>query len=258
MAASECVFGLHAVDAMLRRAPARVQELRVQEGRVDGRMQALLDLAAQARVSVCRVARRELDAVVGDARHQGVIAMVEPVAALGERDLPDLLLGLEGSGTAPLLLVLDGVTDPHNLGACLRTADGAGVTAVIAPRDRAAGLTPVVRKVASGAAESVPFIQVTNLARTLDLLKEEFHLWIVGTSGEATGDLYGADLAGPTALVLGAEGKGMRRLTMERCDALVKLPMLGRVESLNVSVAAGVCLYEAVRQRRIASTAPNG
>ncbi|MCG5513701.1 23S rRNA (guanosine(2251)-2'-O)-methyltransferase RlmB [Ectothiorhodospira shaposhnikovii] len=257
MAANDNVFGLHAVDALLRRSPARVRELRVQEGRVDGRMQALLDLAAQARVSVRRVARRELDALAGDARHQGVIATVEPVAALGERDLPDLLMGLEGGDAAPLLLVLDGVTDPHNLGACLRTADGAGVTAVIAPRDRAAGLTPVVRKVASGAAESVPFIQVTNLARTLDLLKE-FNIWIVGTSGEASGELYDADLTGPTALVLGAEGKGMRRLTMERCDALVRLPMLGQVESLNVSVASGVCLYEAVRQRRIASTAPNG
>ncbi|ANB02511.1 23S rRNA (guanosine(2251)-2'-O)-methyltransferase RlmB [Ectothiorhodospira sp. BSL-9] len=247
MAAHDDVFGLHAVEALLRQSPGRVESLRVQSGRVDARMQALLDQAARANIPVMRLSRRDLDAQAGGATHQGVIARAQPVATLGEKDLPDVVMAPRGGGPV-LLLVLDGVTDPHNLGACLRTADAAGVTAVIAPRDRAAGLTPVVRKVASGAAESMPFIQVTNLARTLDLLKD-LGVWTVGTTGEADTGLYDADLTGPTALVLGAEGKGMRRLTAERCDALVRLPMRGQVESLNVSVAAGVCLYEAVRQR---------
>ncbi|AHK78446.1 23S rRNA methyltransferase [Ectothiorhodospira haloalkaliphila] len=247
MAAHDEVFGLHAVEALLRQSPGRVESLRVQSGRVDARMQAILDQADRAGIPVTRLPRRDLDAQAGGATHQGVIARAQPVASLGEKDLPDVVMA-PGEGAPVLLLVLDGVTDPHNLGACLRTADAAGVTAVIAPRDRAVGLTPVVRKVACGAAESVPFIQVTNLARTLDLLKD-LGVWTVGTTGEADTGLYDADLTGPTALVLGAEGKGMRRLTAERCDALVRLPMRGQVESLNVSVAAGVCLYEAVRQR---------
>jgi 23S rRNA (guanosine2251-2'-O)-methyltransferase len=166
-------------------------------------------------------------------------------AARSESDLEALIAGIDG---APFLLILDGVTDPHNLGACLRSADAAGAHAVIAPKDNAVGLTPVAVKVASGAAESVPFVQVTNLARTLDRIKER-GIWLIGTADDADATLYETDLQGPLALVLGSEGKGMRRLTRERCDLLLRLPMLGRVESLNVSVTAGICLYEALRQR---------
>ena len=180
-----------------------------------------------------------------DARHQGVVARCRAVTVWQEDDLDQLLDGLS---VPPLLLVLDGVQDPHNLGACLRSADAAGVHAVIAPRDRAVGLTPVVRKVASGAAETVPFIQVTNLARTLRTLKDK-GLWTVGADAEGDGDVFSADLRGPTVLVMGAEGQGMRRLTREHCDLLVRIPMQGTVESLNVSVATGICLFEAVRQR---------
>ncbi|SFM42788.1 23S rRNA Gm-2251 2'-O-methyltransferase [Ectothiorhodospira mobilis] len=245
MAAGDKVFGLHAVEALLRRDPGRVKALEVQQGRDDPRMAALLDRAQAAALPVRRVPRGDLDRACGGGRHQGVLARVAAARAVEERDLPDRVMQ---AGQEALLLVLDGVTDPHNLGACLRTADAAGASAVIAPRDRAAGLTAVARKVACGAAESVPFVQVTNLARSLDLLKD-LGVWVVGTEGEAQDSLYAADLTGPVALVLGAEGRGMRQLTARHCDARVHLPMQGQVESLNVSVAAGVCLYEAVRQR---------
>ncbi|MBS0395808.1 MAG: 23S rRNA (guanosine(2251)-2'-O)-methyltransferase RlmB, partial [Proteobacteria bacterium] len=187
--------------------------------------------------------------LAGGGVHQGVVARVAPLAPLAE---DELLMRLGGGTRPPLLLVLDGVQDPHNLGACLRTADGAGVDAVIVPRDRASGLTAVVRKVAAGAAETVPFTQVTNLARFLRALKEQ-GVWVVGADGEAEALHTAADLTGPVALVLGAEGTGMRRLTREQCDLVVRLPMLGAVESLNVSVAAGVLLYEVLRQRGVAS-----
>lgn len=245
MAAGDKVFGLHAVEALLQRDPGRVKALEVQQGRDDPRMTALLSRAETAGVSVRRVSRGDLDRACAGGRHQGVLARVAAARAVEERDLPDRVMQ---AGETALLLVLDGVTDPHNLGACLRTADAAGASAVIAPRDRAAGLTSVARKVACGAAESVPFVQVTNLARSLDLLKD-LGVWVVGTEGEAQDSLYAADLTGPVALVLGAEGRGMRQLTARHCDARVHLPMQGQVESLNVSVAAGVCLYEAVRQR---------
>ncbi|MBK1691147.1 23S rRNA (guanosine(2251)-2'-O)-methyltransferase RlmB [Ectothiorhodospira mobilis] len=245
MAAGDKVFGLHAVEALLRRDPGRVKTLEVQQGRDDPRMTALLARAETAGLPVRRVPRGDLDRASGGGRHQGVLARVTAARAVEERDLPDRVMQ---AGQEALLLVLDGVTDPHNLGACLRTADAAGASAVIAPRDRAAGLTAVARKVACGAAESVPFVQVTNLARSLDLLKD-LGVWVVGTEGEARDSLYEADLTGPVALVLGAEGRGMRQLTARHCDARVHLPMQGQVESLNVSVAAGVCLYEAVRQR---------
>jgi 23S rRNA (guanosine2251-2'-O)-methyltransferase len=244
MAVSQQLFGLHPVLAALRRKPMPVRTLWVDAGRKDARMREVLDAARTAGVSVERVDGAALDRLCPGGRHQGVVAACEPPEAVTEADLPDLVDGTDN----PLLLVLDGVTDPHNLGACLRTADAAGVTAVIAPRDRAADLTPVARKVASGAAESVPFVQVTNLARTLDQLKAA-GVWVIGTSDDAPGSLYQADLKGPLALVLGAEGQGMRRLTRERCDLLVSIPMHGTVSSLNVSVAAGVCLFEAVRQR---------
>jgi 23S rRNA (guanosine2251-2'-O)-methyltransferase len=238
------VFGLHAVEAVLR-APQRVREIWLDSARRDQRMRALAAQAEQAGLRVQWTGKEQLDALSEGGRHQGAVARVNPAQALNETALEELLVRL----TEPVfLLVLDGVQDPHNLGACLRTADGAGVHAVIAPRDRAVGLNPTVRKVASGAAETVPFIQVTNLARTLRMLQDE-GVRVVGTAGEAEQTVYQADLTGPMALVLGAEGKGMRRLTRDHCDVLVHIPMLGGVESLNVSVATGVCLYEALRQR---------
>lgn len=246
MSDSDLVFGLHAVRTLLSRRPQRALRLLVQKGRSDARLDELLRLARAANVPVEAHEGRVLDRLVGNQRHQGACLYVKPAGMLGEGALDELLDGLDHP---PLLLVLDGVQDPHNLGACLRTADAAGVTAVIVPRDRAAGLSPVVRKVASGAADTVPLIQVVNLARTLKLLKMR-NIWIVGADDQADKALYEQDLRGPLALVLGAEGAGLRRLTKENCDVLIKIPMAGVVESLNVSVAAGVVLYEAVRQRR--------
>lgn len=242
----EQIYGLHSVLAGLRRSPERLVELWIDRGRQDGRIREIEKLAGELGIAIRKADARDLDRRCPDAAHQGVVAAVAAAEAVNENTLLDLLDAVD---RPPFLLVLDGVTDPHNLGACLRSADGAGVTAVIVPRDRAAGLTPVARKVASGAAETVPFVQVTNLARTLDTLRER-GIWVIGLAGEATQDVYDADLTGPLALVLGAEGEGMRRLTRERCDVLVRIPMRGAVESLNVSVATGVCLYEAVRQRR--------
>ncbi len=239
------VFGIHAVRAVLNRRPAEVSRLLLASGRQDARVEELRQLAAKHKVTVSQRPMAELDQASGGAVHQGALAEVQASEPMSEGGLFDLLTA---ATTPPLLLVLDGVTDPHNLGACLRTADAAGVMAVVAPRDRAVGLTPVVRKVAAGAAETVPFVQVTNLARSLRELKDA-GLWIVGTEGEAERDIYAAELTGPMALVLGAEGAGMRRLTRECCDLTVRLPMMGAVESLNVSVAAGVLLYEALRQR---------
>lgn len=238
------IYGIHAVEALLQQGAGRVDSLWVQQGRRDQRMQQLVDLAAAEGISIREVPRRELDQQV-TGRHQGVMASARAAQVLPEGELPLLLDGLD---SVPLLLVLDGVTDPHNLGACLRSADAAGAHAVIAPKDNAAPLNATVRKVACGAAETIPYIQVTNLARTLQTLQQR-GIWITGTAGEAEQSLYQADLTGPTALVMGAEGKGLRRLTRERCDFLVKLPMAGAVSSLNVSVATGVCLFEAVRQR---------
>ena len=240
------VAGIHSVRAALKFGTEGVAELWLERTRRDRRLSEVADLARQAGVKVRQADRDELDAAAGGANHQGVLAWVRVPAARAEQDLTALLDRLE---TPPFLLLLDEVQDPHNLGACLRTAEAAGVQAVIAPRDNAVGLTPVVCKVASGAAETLPYIQVTNLARVMDALKER-GIWLIGTAGEAAEDLYGVDLRGPLGLVLGSEGSGLRRLTRERCDALVRLPMLGQVESLNVSVAAGVCLYEALRQRR--------
>ncbi len=242
------VYGLHAVAALLQRAPERVREVVLQEGRGDARIQALVEEAHTAGLPVTRCPRAELDERYPEWTHQGALLRCRESAPLSEHDLPALLEGV----AEPLVLVLDGVQDPHNLGACLRTADAAGVTAVVAPRDKAVSLTPVVRKVACGAAETVPFVVVTNLARTLRSLGDA-GLWIIGTAGEADADLYQADLTGPVALVLGAEGKGMRRLTREHCDRLISIPMFGSVSSLNVSVATGVCLFEALRQRRAAA-----
>jgi len=240
------IFGLHAVTSLLNRNPGRVRRLLVQQGRRDERLQTLLDAAQAQKIKVIETAKQDLDLRAGGGRHQGVIAECEPIKALSEKAL-DVLL--DNAGSAPLVLVLDGVTDPHNLGACLRTADAAGVALVIAPKDKSAPLNATVAKVACGAAEVVPYIQVTNLARTLQSLQQR-GIWITGTAGEAEASVYQTDLTGPCALVMGAEGKGMRRLTREHCDQLINIPMAGEVSSLNVSVATGVCLFEIVRQRQ--------
>lgn len=247
MSKSEIVFGLHSVQALLKSAPQRVLELYCLQGRGDQRLQKLLKIAEAEGMSVQTMGRAKLDALSEGENHQGVVARCRP----GEvHDEAFLLRLLESLGHTPLLLVLDGVTDPHNLGACLRSAEAAGVDAVIAPKDKSAGLSPVARKVASGAAEVLPFVPVTNLARTLNKLQDA-GVWLVGAAGEADATLYQADLKGPIALVMGAEGEGLRRLTRETCDYLIKIPMAGSVSSLNVSVATGVCLFEAIRQRSL-------
>jgi 23S rRNA (guanosine2251-2'-O)-methyltransferase len=236
------VFGFHAVLARLRADPSSVLEIFLDEARNDARAKDLAAAAERANVKFARVPVKRLDGFYGGGRHQGVVARVEVKRVADSLD--ELLDALQ---EPPLLLVLDGVTDPHNLGACLRVANAAGAHAVIAPKDRAAGINPTVSKVASGAAELTPYLMVTNLARTLDELKER-NIWVVGTTDDAPQDLYSADLPESLAWVLGAEGEGMRRLTRERCDLLVRIPMRGGVESLNVSVAAGVVLYESVRR----------
>ncbi|MGD9171370.1 MAG: 23S rRNA (guanosine(2251)-2'-O)-methyltransferase RlmB [Candidatus Thiodiazotropha sp.] len=238
------VVGLHAVKSALQQAH-RAQELLIDSRRRDGRIQEILELAETAGVPCHRTPAKVLDERVHRGNHQGVALRVKQQQTQDEPYLKALLKRLD---EPPFLLILDGVQDPHNLGACLRSADGAGVHGIIAPRDRSVALTPTVRKVASGAAETVPFIQVTNLARTLKWLKDE-GVWLIGTAGEATQTLYEIDLRGALAIVMGGEGKGLRRLTREQCDMLVKLPMAGSVESLNVSVASAISLYEAVRQR---------
>ena len=237
------LYGFHAVGGRLRAAPQSVHELLVDPTRHDARMQQFVARAQESGRPIIATDGARLDALAGTRRHQGVVARVEPLDKLSTLDAV-----LDTVVDVPLVLGLDGVTDPHNLGAILRTADAAGVHAVFAPKDRAVGLTPVVAKVASGAADTVQDIMVTNMARTLAALRER-GVWVVGTAGETSQSLYAADLRGPTALVLGAEGSGMRRLVREGCDLLVHIPMAGSVESLNVSVAAGVCLFEAVRQR---------
>ena len=238
------VYGLHAVGAVIERAPQRLLELWIAEPRDDARTRDLRARAHAVGVHVQTAGNEALAKLVGDVAHQGAVAAVRPLKRWDEHDLSAALREVHD----PLLLVLDGVTDPHNLGACLRTADAAGVQALIIPKDRAAVVDGVVRKVAAGAAEFVPVVTVTNLARTLGLLKER-GIWVVGTDGQAEQTLYAADLKRPLAVVMGAEGSGMRRLTRERCDFLVRIPMAGQAESLNVSVAAGVALFEARRQR---------
>lgn len=245
MSQQETVFGLHAVQSILQTAPRRVQQLCVLRGRQDQRLQTLVQLAEQHSIPVRAMDRKTLDELC-PGNHQGAIAQAMPSKAFDEAFLYDLLAGLS---ELPLLLVLDGVTDPHNLGACLRTADAAGVHAVVVPKDNSAGLNDTVRKVACGAAETVPLVVVTNLARTLKKLKAD-GLWLYGTAGEAEQTIYQAEMTGPLVLIMGAEGSGMRRLTREHCDYLVKIPMAGSVSSLNVSVATGVALFEVVRQRQ--------
>ncbi|WP_282156905.1 23S rRNA (guanosine(2251)-2'-O)-methyltransferase RlmB [Vibrio diabolicus] len=241
---NEFIYGIHAVKAVLEREPERFIEAYVLKGRQDDRLMPILNDLQVCGVSIQQMTRKTLDDKARGANHQGIIARVKPAKQLNENDIDDILAQHE----SPLLLVLDGVTDPHNLGACLRNADAAGAAAIIVPKDRSAPMNATVSKVACGAAEVVPLIRVTNLARTMRTLQEK-GIWFVGTAGEATHDIYQAKLTGSLAIVMGAEGDGMRRLTRETCDDLIKIPMAGSVSSLNVSVASGICLFEAVRQR---------
>lgn len=245
MSSTQLVFGIHAVSSLLDHHADAVQVLYTLAGRRDKRLQSLVDKAKHAGIPVEECSRADLDARCPQV-HQGIVALSEATnREYHEQDLDALLDGLDHP---PLLLVLDGVTDPHNLGACLRSAEAAGADAVIVPKDKSVQLSPTVRKVACGAAEIVPFVSVTNLARTLQSLQQR-GIWVFGAAGEAQQSLYDAELKGPIALVLGSEGKGLRRLTREHCDSLLAIPMAGEVSSLNVSVSTGVCLFEAVRQR---------
>ena len=239
------IVGINPVEGALSNDAERVRELLVEQGQRNARVQALAERAQALKIPVLQRPREQLDKLAGEARHQGVAARYEAPPLAGEADLPQLL---EQAGNEALVLVLDGVTDPHNLGACLRSAAAAKVTAVVVPKDRAVGLTPVVRRASAGGADRVPLIAATNLARTLRVLKDA-GVWITGLDGETDQSIYAIDLKGPVALVLGSEGEGMRRLTRETCDFVAKIPMPGMMESLNVSVATGVVLFEALRQR---------
>jgi len=238
------IYGLHSVEAALRNDPKNVVQLSVDKDRNDRRLQKVLDLAASLNVPLVQCHKCDLDRL-GNVNHQGVVAEYRALQMRGEGELFERIQGLTEDA---LVLVLDGVQDPHNLGACLRSADAVGVDAVVVPKDRAVGITPVVRKVAAGAVESVPFFQVTNISRTLKTL-QDLGLWVVGLAGEAEQTLYDAKLRGALALVMGSEENGLRRLTRDSCDQLVKIPMQGQVESLNVSVATGIALFEAKRQQ---------
>jgi len=249
MSQTQLIYGIHAVESAIKSAPSRVKALWVDRKRHDKRLEMLVAEADAAKLKLSTLTRDELTKMAGVDRHQGVVAEVSVQQAGSESMLESILTELDES---PFLLILDGVQDPHNLGACLRSAEAAGVHAVIAPKDRACGLTPTVRKVSSGASEQIPFILVTNLARTLRQLQDN-GVWVVGTAlHRDSRSIYETDLKGPLALVLGAEEKGIRRLTAETCDALIHIPMAGSVESLNVSVATGITLFEALRQRDLA------
>lgn len=240
----QLIFGIHAVESLLQNQPQRVLRVCVQKERHDKKLDAISKMAKQHRIRIEQLSKRELDELTDEATHQGVIAVCKPAAVYSEQDLHSILKDISN----PLILILDGVQDPHNLGACFRSADAAGVNLIIAPKDKSVGITPVVSKVASGAVETVPFLQVTNLVRVMEELKA-MNIWLYGAAAEAEKTIYQTNFKGPAAIVLGAEGSGLRRLTREHCDALIKIPMLGAVESLNVSVATGIILFEVVRQR---------
>jgi 23S rRNA (guanosine2251-2'-O)-methyltransferase len=252
MSNKQFIFGIHAVFALLQTQPERVIRLCFQQDRDDKKLAPILSLAKKHGIAIDRVSRLELDRMTQTAHHQGIVAFCNKAKVYTERDLTSLLANVAGP---PFVLILDGVQDPHNLGAAIRSADAAGVHVIIAPRDKSVGLTPVVCKVASGAVETVPFVQVTNLVRVLEELKAQ-GIWIYGAEAKAQQTLYQADLSGPLAIALGAEGTGLRRLTQEHCDVLLQIPMQGSVPSLNVSVATGVFLFEVVRQRRSLSCLP--
>jgi len=238
------IYGMHAVSAVLSRDPGRLIEVLALRGRQDDRLSALINEVRRENIKIEFLQRKELDHKARGGSHQGIIARVKPGRAYTEDDLDALLQNVK----SPFLLILDGVTDPHNLGACMRSADAAGVDAVIIPKDKSASLSPTTRKAACGAAEALPLITVTNLVRTIQQLKEK-RIWVVGTAGEAEQTVFEAKLTGAIAFVMGSEDKGLHRLTRENCDALVKIPMAGSVSSLNVSVACGICLFEAKRGR---------
>lgn len=244
MSEKNIIFGIHSVEAFLKKNPERIMRLVVLRDRQDKKINAIVETAKKNQIKIDTASRHELDQMAREENHQGIIAFCQSVKHYTENDLDDLLDSIE----KPFLLILDSVQDPHNLGACLRSADAAGVHAVIAPKDNAVGITPTVSKVASGAAEMIPFIQVTNLARTMKYLKDR-GIWIYGAAGEAEKNLYQEKLTGSIAIAMGAEGTGLRRLTREHCDVLLKIPMQGTVSSLNVSVATGIFLFEVVRQR---------
>lgn len=244
MANDNLIYGINPIQQMLSNHPNKIIEIFIRIDKEDQRIQTILAAAKKEKISVQRVDNKKLDAWVVGENHQGVVAKITATIVHNDASLSELVK----KTAKPVFLILDGVQDPHNFGACLRTADAANVTAVIVPKDNAVGITPVVRKVASGAADTIPVVQVTNLARAMRELKE-LGVWIIGTDAECDKTIYEMDLNGPIAIVLGAEGEGMRDLTRKTCDFLAKLPMLGQVESLNVSVATGVCLYEVVRQR---------
>lgn len=239
------VYGVHAVAALLANPHRTTKMLYINQDRIDTRMQDLLNLALQNHIPVERLSAQKMNQRFADVVHQGVVASAGKLPEYVEADLERLL---ESSKQPCLILILDGVTDPHNLGACLRSADAAGVDFVIIPKDKNAGITPVVSKVACGAAESIPLVRVTNLARAMDVIKQQ-GVWIYGAAGEADASVYNLDCKTSIALVMGAEDKGMRHLTRQQCDGLFSLPMVGTVTSLNVSVATGICLYEVLRQR---------
>jgi 23S rRNA (guanosine2251-2'-O)-methyltransferase len=241
----DLLYGIHPIRSILQRQPERVLEIFCIDSRIDDRIQEIMSLAKKQGLSIQKIAKKQMEQWVPEGQHQGIVARCRPQKLLSEHDIDDLLTNMS---TKALFLVLDGVQDPHNLGACLRTCDAIGITAIMIPQDRAASITPTVRKVSCGASETVPILQVGNLVRALEKLKEK-GVWIMGTAGDAKQSLYQTDLKGSVAIVLGAEGTGLRRLTEEHCDVLMHIPMHGMVESLNVSVAAAVCLYEAFRQR---------
>lgn len=242
----QLIYGIHAVSALLTKQTRRIKQLFIDEGRQDQRVSVLVANAKNIGIPIEMLSAQKMDKKIPDANHQGIAALANPLPDYSERNIEELLARCHNP---PLVLILDGVTDPHNLGACLRSADAAGVDFVLIPKDKSANITPVVSKVACGAAETIPLVRVTNLVRAMDALKQA-GVWIYGAAGEAETNLYQLDLKGPAALVMGAEGPGMRRLTREHCDGLFSLPMQGLVSSLNVSVAAGISLYEAVRQRQ--------
>ncbi|HEY1057807.1 MAG TPA: 23S rRNA (guanosine(2251)-2'-O)-methyltransferase RlmB [Limnobacter sp.] len=241
------LYGFHAVLARLKTAPSSVDEVLYEQSRKDKRMQQFIDKVKASGVKATGADAERLEKAAGHRQHQGVVAFAKEISKSN-----DLFEIIERNGKNTLLLVLDGVTDPHNLGACLRSADAAGVQAVVIPKDKSVGITPVVSKVACGAAETLPVIMVTNLARTLEEIQEA-GVWCIGAAGEATDTLYDVDLKGPVAWVMGAEGDGLRRLTRDKCDQLIQIPMVGSVESLNVSVASSVCLFETLRQRQFSA-----
>lgn len=241
----DVLYGIHAIRSLLQRQPERVLELFCIDSREDMRVQEIMTLAKNQGLVIQKVSKKQIDHWVPEGQHQGVAARCRPQKMLSEYDFDELL---KNSKTPALFLVLDGVQDPHNLGACLRTCDAVGITGIMISQDRSASVTPTVRKVSCGASETVPIIQVGNLVRSLEMLKEK-GVWVMGTSGNATQSLYQTDLKSAVAIVVGAEGTGLRRLTEEHCDVLMHIPMNGMVESLNVSVAAGICMYEAFRQR---------